>query len=331
MKKALITGITGQDGSYLAEFLLSHGYVVHGIVRRSSTFGTERIDHIHNTDESNINLLFLHYGDMVDSLSLSNIINKVEPDEIYNLAAQSHVKISFDQPDYTFDVVAMGTLRLLESTRQYELSSGKKVRIYQAGSSEMYGSTPPPQNELSPFKPLSPYASAKVAAHNLCVNYRDSYGMFICNGILFNHESPRRPKNFVTSKIVSGLIDIRMGIRSKLSLGNLESYRDWGFAGDYVKAMWLMLQQDKPDDYVIATGVMHSVKDFLRVVCEELELGYWSDFIIIDPKYFRPNEVDALQGDSTKARSKLGWESEYTMRSLVKMMIEEEFNKRGIM
>ena len=323
MKRALITGITGQDGSYLAEFLLQKGYTVHGVVRRASTFSTDRIDHLYRDPHETDVRLFLHYGDLSDGTVIRRILERVEPDEIYNLGAQSHVKVWFEEPEYTADVVALGTLRLLESVRDYCDRTGRRVRVYQAGSSEMFGASPPPQNEQTPFYPRSPYAAAKVAAHWFAVNYREAYGLFICNGILFNHESPRRGETFVTRKITRAVGRISVGLQKQLYLGNLDARRDWGFAGDYVEAMWLMLQQDAPDDYVIATGESHSVRDFL-----ELAFGYagldWKDFVKVDPRYHRPAEVDALQGDATKARTVLGWQPRVSFEELVRMMVDHD-------
>lgn len=323
MKKALLTGVTGQDGSYLAEFLLSKGYEVHGIVRRSSTFNTERIDHIYQDRHDVQAKIFLHYGDLSDSTCLRRIIEAVKPDEVYNLGAQSHVRVSFDQPEYTADIVATGTLRLLDATRDYMNSSGSSAKFYQAGSSEMFGSAKPPQSEATPFHPCSPYSASKVAAHWYCVNYRESYDMFICNGILFNHESPRRGETFVTRKITRAAGRIKLGLQKKLYLGNLDAKRDWGFAGDYVKAMWMMLQQEKADDFVVATGKMYSVKEFLTATFSRLELD-WEEFVEFDKRYLRPAEVDALLGDPAKARSRLGWEPEVDFEQLVTMMVEHD-------
>lgn len=323
MKRALITGITGQDGSYLAELLLDKGYEVHGIIRRASTFNTDRIDHIYRDPHDPEARLFLHYGDLTDGTGLRRILEKVQPDEVYNLAAQSHVKVSFEQPEYTADVVATGTLRLLEALRDYIKVSGREVRFYQAGSSEMFGASPPPQNEKTPFYPRSPYAASKVAAYWYAVNYREAYGMFICNGILFNHESLRRGETFVTRKITRAATRIKLGLQDKLYLGNLDARRDWGYAGDYVEAMWLMLQQDEPDDYVIATGESHSVREFLEEAFGLLGLD-WRQYVEIDPRYFRPTEVEFLLGDATKARQKLGWKPKVTFKELVKMMVEHD-------
>ena len=324
MKKALLSGITGQDGSYLVELLLSRGYEVHGIIRRSSTFNTGRIDHLYRDPHIPEAKLFLHYGDLSDGTALRRVIEHVQPDEIYNLGAQSHVMVSFEEPEYTVDVDALGTLRLLEAMRDYQERRGKKVRFYQAASSEMFGKVREiPQKETTPFYPRSPYGCAKVFAHWQTVNYREAYGIFACNGILFNHESPRRGETFVTRKITRAATRIKLGLQDKLYLGNLEARRDWGFAGDYVEAMWLILQQDEPDDYVIATGVTHSVKEFVEKVFNSLELE-WEKHVQIDHRYFRPTEVDILMGDATKAREKLGWEPKVRFEDLVKMMVEHD-------
>ena len=324
MKKALLSGITGQDGSYLVELLLSRGYEVHGIIRRSSTFNTGRIDHLYRDPHIPEAKLFLHYGDLSDGTALRRVIEHVQPDEIYNLGAQSHVMVSFEEPEYTVDVDALGTLRLLEAMRDYQERRGKKVRFYQAASSEMFGKVREiPQKETTPFFPRSPYGCAKVFAHWQTVNYREAYGIFACNGILFNHESPRRGETFVTRKITRAATRIKLGLQDKLYLGNLEARRDWGFAGDYVEAMWLILQQDEPDDYVIATGETHSVKEFVEKVFNSLELE-WEKHVQIDHRYFRPTEVDILMGDATKAREKLGWEPKVRFEDLVKMMVEHD-------
>ena len=314
MKKALITGITGQDGSFLAELLLAKGYEVHGIVRRSSSFNTERLEGIYQDPHVSDYRLRLHYGDLEDGSGLANLVKKVAPDEIYNLAAQSHVRVSFDIPEYTASTVALGTLRLLETIRELP-----HVRFYQASSSEMFGSAPPPQNEQTPFQPRSPYACAKVFAHQLCQNYRDAYGLFIACGILFNHESHRRGVPFVTRKITRAAARIKHGLDSKLFLGNLEARRDWGYAGDYVEAMWMMLQQDAPDDYVIATGESYAVRDVLDVAFGTLGLD-WHQYVELDPRYLRPTEVDHLRGDWSKARDKLGWRPRVTFHELITSM-----------
>jgi GDPmannose 4,6-dehydratase len=319
MKKALITGITGQDGSYLAEFLLEKGYEVHGLIRRSSTFNTERIDHIYADPHDPKAKLFLHYGDITDSGQLTNLIYNIQPDEIYHLAAQSHVRVSFDMPEFTGDVTGIGTTRLLESIRR----SGIKTKFYQASSSEMFGDGPPPQNEETPFRPRSPYSAAKVYAYWMVRNYREGYGMFAVNGILFNHESPRRGETFVTRKITRALARIKFGLQDKLYLGNLEAKRDWGYAPDFVEAMWLMLQQNEPDDYVIATGETHSVKEFLEEAFKYAELD-WKKYVEIDKRYFRPLEVEFLQGDASKAKRKLNWEPKVKFKELVKMMVDAD-------
>jgi GDPmannose 4,6-dehydratase len=321
---ALITGITGQDGSYLAEFLLGKDYEVHGVVRRSSSFATARIDHLRRGFGASNDSLQLHYGDLGDGTGLRRIIEQVRPDEVYNLAAQSHVRISFDQPEYTADVVGLGALRLLEGVRDHDKRHGRAVRVYQAGSSEMFGKAEEtPQRETTRFHPRSPYACAKVYAHMQTVNYREAYEMFACNGILFNHESPRRGENFVTRKITRSAGRIKVGLQKKLALGNLEARRDWGFAGDYVQAMWTMLQQDSPDDYVIATGETHSVREFLDAVFARLGLDP-KDHVEIDPRHFRPAEVDALVGDSSKARATLGWKPTVGFNELMAMMTDAD-------
>jgi GDPmannose 4,6-dehydratase len=326
MKKALISGITGQDGSYLAELLLSKGYEVHGIVRRASTFTTERIDHIYQDPHESHLRLKLHYGDMADGTGLRRILETVEPDEIYNLAAQSHVRVSFDQPEYTADVVGTGTLRLLEALRDYSDRKGKTVRLYQAGSSEMFGAANPPQNEATAFYPRSPYAVGKVAGYWFGVNYREAYNLFICNGILFNHESPRRGETFVTRKITRAVGRIKLGLQKKLYLGNLDSRRDWGFAGDYVDCMWRMLQRDAPDDYVVATGKAYSVREFLGAAFGYAELDY-TDFVEFDARYLRPTEVDHLLGDASKAKQDLDWEPTVDFQGLVKMMVDHDMDQ----
>jgi len=325
MPTALITGITGQDGSYLAEFLLGKGYDVHGIIRRASTFNTDRIDHIYADPHDRKAKLFLHYGDLADGTGLRRIIESVRPDEVYNLGAQSHVRVSFDQPEYTADVDFTGTLRLLEAVRDYAGNNGTKVKMYQAGSSEMFGATPPPQNEAAAFYPRSPYAVAKVASHWICVNYREAYDMFICNGILFNHESPRRGETFVTRKITRAVGRIKMGLQEKLFLGNLDAQRDWGFAGDYVEAMWGMLQQPGPDDFVVATGEMHSVCEFCEAAFAQVDLN-WKDYVEFDERYLRPTEVDALRGDSSKMQKQLGWKPRVGFPELVRMMVEHDLD-----
>jgi GDPmannose 4,6-dehydratase len=324
-RKALITGITGQDGSYLAELLLAKGYEVHGVLRRSSSFNTERIEEIYQDPHAPDYRLRLVYGDLDDGSSLASLVKSIRPDEIYNLGAQSHVRVSFDIPEYTATTVALGTLRLLEAVR--ELGGG--CRFYQASSSEMFGSAPPPQSEQTAFQPRSPYACAKLFAHNLCANYREAYGLYICCGILFNHESPRRGIPFVTRKITRAAARIKHGLEDKLFLGNLDARRDWGFAGDFVQAMWMMLQQDAPDDYVIATGESHSVREVLDVAFGTLGLD-WKPHVQIDPRYFRPTEVDHLLGDFSKARRKLGWEPKVKFQELITMMVRaDEEDVRG--
>ncbi len=323
MKRALIIGITGQDGSYLTEFLLQKGYEVHGVIRRASTFNTDRLDAIYQDPHEGRPRMLLHYGDLADGTCLRRILEMVRPAEVYNLGAQSHVKVSFEQPEYTADVVATGTLRVLEALRDYIKTSNTEVRFYQAGSSEMFGAAAPPQNETTPFYPRSPYAASKAAAHFYALNYREAFNMFVCNGILFNHESPRRGETFVTRKITRAIGRIKLDLQQKLYLGNLESKRDWGFAGDYVEAMWMMLQQETPDDYVIATGESHSVKEFLDLAFSHAGLD-WQKHVEVDPRYFRPTDVDYLQGDSTKARKKFGWEPKIGFDPLVKMMVEHD-------
>jgi len=323
-KRALITGITGQDGSYLTEFLLEKNYEVHGIIRRSSSFNTDRIDHIYVDPHSEGARLFLHYGDLTDGTTLRRIIEEVKPTEIFNLGAQSHVRVSFDSPEYTVDAVGMGVLRLLEAIRDYQQRTGIEVRFYQAGSSEMFGLVQEvPQKETTPFYPRSPYACAKVYGHWQTINYRESYGLFACNGILFNHESPRRGETFVTRKITRAVARIVAGKQKKLYLGNLDSKRDWGYAKDYIKAMWLMLQQDKPDDYVIATNETHSIREFLDLAFKHVNLD-WHEYVEFDERYLRPAEVELLIGDSTKARKQLGWEPSVTFEELVQLMVDSD-------
>jgi GDPmannose 4,6-dehydratase len=321
-RRAFITGITGQDGSYLAEMLLAKGYEVHGVIRRASSFNTGRIEHLYQDRHDNPDLV-LHYGDLADGQNLTNLVLNVEPDEVYNLGAQSHVRVSFDSPLYTVDVVANGALRMLEAVRQ--LANRKDVRFYQASSSEMYGDVVDvPQTEATPFRPRSPYACAKVFAFHQTVNYREAYGLFACNGILFNHESPRRGETFVTRKITRAATRIREGLQDKLYLGNLDSKRDWGFARDYVEAMWLMLQANEPEDYVIATNETYSVRDFLELAFQHVELN-WQDHVVIDPRYFRPTEVNLLLGDATKARQQLGWEPRTSFDELVRIMVDADW------
>jgi GDPmannose 4,6-dehydratase len=323
MKRALLTGITGQDGSYLAEVLLDKGYEVHGIIRRCSTFNTGRIDAIYQDPHDPQARLFLHYGDLSDGTSLRRVLERSQPDEIYNLAAQSHVTVSFQQPEYTADVTGTGTLRLLECVRDFQDCAGRAVRFYQACSSEMFGATPPPQSELSPFHPRSPYGVAKVASYWYGVNYREAYGLHVVNGILFNHESPRRGETFVTRKITRAAGRIKLGLQDKLYLGNLGARRDWGYAKDYVEAMWRMLQRDEPADYVIATGVSHTVREFAEEAFGRLGLD-WRALVEVDPNYLRPAEVSHLEGDARKARRELGWEPTATFSELVRLMVEHD-------
>ena len=324
-KRALITGITGQDGSHLAELLMKKGYEVHGIMRRSSSFNTGRIDHFFQDEYTKDRMLFLHHGDLTDASSLSFLLRKIKPHEVYNLAAQSHVRVSFDTPEYTANVVALGCVRLLEAIRETDI----ECKMYQASSSEMFGSSPPPQNEKTPFVPCSPYATAKLLAYWQTVTYRKGYGMFACNGILFNHEGERRGETFVTRKITVGVANILAGRQNKLHLGNLEPKRDWGYAPDFVEAMWMMLQQDKPDDYVISTGESHSVREFVELAFHLVGLD-WKKYIEIDQRYFRPNEVSNLQGDYSKAKRQLGWEPKTSFRDLVYTMLKHDLDKMGL-
>jgi GDPmannose 4,6-dehydratase len=325
VKRALITGITGQDGAYLTEFLLGKDYAVHGLLRRASLFNTDRIDHlVHDPHVKGANLT-LHYGDLSDGTALRRVLEKVQPDEIYNLGAQSHVRVSFDIAEYTADVDAMGTLRLLEALRDHVAHNGRKVRMYQAGSSEMFGASKPPQSETTPFYPRSPYAVSKVAAYWYAVNYREAYGLFIANGILFNHESPKRGETFISRKVTRAATRIKEGLQDKLYLGNIDARRDWGFAGDFVEAMWLMLQQDRPDDYVVATGKSHSVRELIEIAFSELGLD-WKRYVEHDPRYLRPTEVDALQGDASKAQQRLGWRAKMDFPSLIKLMVKHDLD-----
>ncbi len=339
MKKAIITGITGQDGSYLTEFLLKKGYEVHGLIRRASTFNTGRIDHLYEDPHVNNKKMFLHYGDMSDGSNLAQLLKKVKPDEIYNLAAQSHVRVSFDMPEYTAEVSGLGVLKILDAMRDSEV----KTKFYQASTSEMFGKVLAiPQNEETPFYPRSPYGCAKVYGYWITINYRESYNLFACNGILFNHESPRRGETFVTRKITRGLSKIKLGIDQKLYLGNLEAKRDWGYAPEYVEAMWLMLQQEKPDDYVIATGETHTIREFLAKAAQALDMEIvWQgkglqekgfdkktgkEIINIDPRYYRPAEVDLLIGDPRKAEKKLGWKAKVKFEELIKIMVQADYD-----
>ena len=321
MPKALITGCTGQDGSYLTEFLLAKGYEVHGLKRRASSLNTDRLDHIYQDTHQAGNRFFLHYADLTDGSSLATLLYDLRPDEIYNLGAQSHVKVSFEVPEFTADVVAVGTLRLLEAMRR----TGVKCRFYQASSSEMFGSAPPPQSETTVFHPRSPYGCAKVFGHNITVNYRESYGLHASSGILFNHESPRRGETFVTRKITRAVAHIKHGVQQKLYLGNLDARRDWGYAPDYVRAMWLMLQQETPGDYVVGTGEAHTVREFVEIAFAQAGLD-WQDHVELDARYLRPAEVDHLRADASKARQVLGWESTVTFRELVRIMVEEDLH-----
>jgi len=325
MKKAFITGITGQDGSYLAELLLAKGYEVHGLIRRASTFSTSRIDHLYVDPHEPGAKLFLHYGDLSDASRLTNLIYNIRPDEIYHLGAQSHVRVSFDMPEYTGDITSLGTTRILEAIRK----GGLKAKFYQASSSEMFGSAPPPQNENTPFHPRSPYAAAKVYAYWMTVNYREGYNLFTCNGIMFNHESPRRGQTFVTRKITRAIAEILAGRQRYLYLGNLEAKRDWGYAPEYVEAMWLMLQQDKPNDFVLGTGECKSVKEFLEEAFKYVGLD-WEKYVRIDPRYFRPTEVELLLADSGKAKAKLGWEPKVTFQELVRIMMDADMEAVGL-
>ncbi len=319
-KKALVTGLSGQDGSYLAELLLEKGYEVHGIIRRSSSFNTDRIEHLYHDPHETGAKLFSHYGDLTDPVALTRLLDELQPDEIYNLGAQSHVRVSFEIPEYTLDVTGVGTLRLLEAIREAGVT---KTRFYQASSSEMFGAMPPPQNEETPFHPRSPYAVAKVTSYWTAVNYREAYDMFAVNGILFNHESPRRGETFVTRKITRAVARIKAGLQDKLYLGNLDATRDWGYAKEYVEAMWRMLQADEPEDFVIATGETHSVQEFVDVAFAHagLEQG---DHVEIDPRYYRPSEVDALLGDASKAKQKLGWEPQVKFKELAELMVDAD-------
>ena len=324
-KKAFITGITGQDGSYLAELLLSKGYEVHGLIRRASTFNTSRIDHLYVDPHESGKRLLLYYGDLSDGAQLTNLLYDVSPDEIYHLGAQSHVRVSFDIPEYTGDITALGTTRLLETIRR----SGIKAKFYQASSSEMFGASPPPQNENTPFRPRSPYAAAKVYAFWMTMNYREGYNLFACNGILFNHESPRRGQTFVTRKITRAIAEILAHRQQYLYLGNLEAKRDWGYAPEYTEAMWLMLQQDEPDDFVIGTGECHSVKEFLEEAFSYVGLD-WEECVKIDPRYFRPTEAELLLADPAKVRKRLGWEPKVTFKELFKIMVDADMEAIGL-
>jgi GDPmannose 4,6-dehydratase len=330
MKKAIVTGITGQDGSYLAELLLEKGYEVHGIIRRASTFNTSRIDHIYQDPHSKGRKLFLYYGDLSDAGTIHKVIYDVEPDEIYHLGAQSHVQVSFQTPEFTADVTGLGTLRLLEAIRDFEKHKQKKVKFYQAGSSEMFGSAPAPQSEATPFQPRSPYACAKVFAHFTTINYREAYNIFASNGILFNHESPRRGETFVTRKITRGVARIVAGLDKKIYLGNLNAKRDWGYSLEYVEAMWRILQHSEPDDFVIGTGETHTVKEFVEWSFKYAGINNWEDYIEVDKHYYRPAEVDVLQADPTKAKEKLGWEAKTKAKALAELMTKYDLEQYGI-
>lgn len=330
IKKALITGITGQDGSYLAELLLGKGYEVHGVMRRSSSFNTSRIDHIFQDPHIKNAKLILHYGDLSDSQSIRKLIYKIKPDEIYNLGAQSHVRVSFDIPEYTANITGIGALRMLETIKDFQEETGKKIKFYQASSSEMFGSTPPPQNENTPFHPRSPYGVAKVFAYWSVVNYREAYDIFAVNGILFNHESERRGGTFVTQKIARGVARIKAGLDKKIYLGNLDARRDWGYAPEYMEAAYLMMQQEEPDDYVIGTGQSHSVKDFVEAAFKCVGINNWQDYIEIDPRYYRPSEVENLIGDAKKAKEKLGWKPKIKFEDLVKKMVNNNLKEYNV-
>ncbi len=324
MKKALISGITGQDGSYLVELLIKNGYEVHGIIRRSSSFNTSRLDHLYkDLHKKNVKLI-LHYGDLADAENIRKIIFSIKPNEIYNMGAQSHVRVSFDIPEYTANITALGTLRILETIRDFEQEFGKKIKFYQASSSEMFGATPPPQNEETHFHPRSPYGCSKVFAFNITRLYREAYGIFAVNGILFNHESPRRGETFVTRKITRGIAQIKAGLDKKIYLGNLKARRDWGYAPEYMEAAYLMMQQNKPDDFVIGTGESHSIKEFLEVAFMEAGLGNYKKYIKIDKRYYRPAEVNNLIADITKAKKILGWKPKTTFKTLVKIMVKAD-------
>ncbi|OHA94155.1 MAG: GDP-mannose 4,6-dehydratase [Candidatus Zambryskibacteria bacterium RIFCSPHIGHO2_12_FULL_38_34] len=324
MKKALITGITGQDGSYLTELLLEKGYEVHGIIRRSSSFNTSRLSHLYQDPHEKNRKLILHYGDLADAENIRKIIFSVKPDEIYNMGAQSHVRVSFDIPEYTANITALGTLRILETIRDLEKESGKKIKFYQASSSEMFGAALPPQHEKTPFHPRSPYGSAKVFAFHITKLYREAYGIFAVNGILFNHESPRRGETFVTRKITRGITRIKAGLDKKIYLGNLEARRDWGYAPEYMEATYLMMQHKNPDDFVIGTGKSHSIREFLEIAFKEAGLGDYKKYIGIDKRYYRPTEVNHLVADISKAKKVLGWKPKTSLKELIKIMLEAE-------
>jgi len=330
MPKALITGITGQDGSYLAELLLKKGYEVHGVMRRASTFNTGRVDHIYQDPHIEGSRFHLHYGDLADANTIRKLIYQIQPDEIYNLGAQSHVRVSFDIPEYTANITGVGTLRVLEAIKDFEGHTGKKVKFYQASSSEMFGAAPPPQNEETPFYPRSPYGIAKVFSFNTTRNYREAYGIFAANGILFNHESERRGETFVTRKITRGIARILAGLDKKIYLGNLEAKRDWGYAPEYCEAMWTMLQQSEPDDYVIGTGESHSVGEFVEAAFKHVGIANWRDYVGIDPRYYRPAEVESLIADARKAKEKLGWKPKTKFEDIVKIMLKHDLENHGL-
>lgn len=327
MKKALITGITGQDGSYLAELLLNKGYEVHGIIRRASTFSTERIAHIYQDPHEHARRVFLHYGDLTDAENLRKLIYKIQPDEIYNLGAQSQVRVSFDIPEYTANATGLGVVRLLEAIRDFQEDSGKKIKLYQASSSEMFGTSPPPQNEKTVFHPRSPYGCAKAFAYYVSTNYREAYGIYVCNGILFNHESPRRGETFVTRKISQGVAKIKAGLEKKIYLGNLDARRDWGYAPEYVEAMYLMMQRPEPEDFVIGTGQSHSVREFVELAFGTAGVADWEKYIGIDERYYRPAEIDNLVADASKAKAKLHWQAKISLPQLVKIMVEHDLQQ----
>jgi len=330
MKKALVTGVTGQDGSYLAEFLLKKGYEVHGIMRRASTFNTGRLEQIYQDPHVVGRRFHLHYGDLADANTIRRLLYKIQPDEIYNLGAQSHVRVSFDIPEYTANITGLGVLRMLEAMKDFEEHTGKKVRFYQASSSEMFGAAPPPQNENTPFHPRSPYGVAKVFAFDTVRNYREAYGIFAANGILFNHESERRGETFLTRKVTRGIARILAGLDKKIYLGNLEARRDWGYAPEYVEAMYLILQQPEPDDFVIGTGKSHSVKEFVEAAFRAVGIEDWKKYVEIDPRYYRPSEVDNLVADATKAKEKLGWQPKVDFETLVKKMVKHDLLQLGL-
>ena len=330
MKKALITGVTGQDGSYLAEFLLEKGYEVHGIIRRASTFNTGRLEDIYKDPHDKGSHFHLHFGDLADANTIRKLLYEIEPDEIYNLGAQSHVRVSFDIPEYTANITGLGVLRILEAVRDYEIHTGKKIKLYQASSSEMFGLAPAPQNEEIKFHPRSPYGVAKVFAFNTAVNYRESYGIFVSNGILFNHESERRGETFVTRKITRGIARITAGLDKKIYLGNLDARRDWGYAPEYVEAMYLMLQQPLPDDFVIGTGESHTVREFVEMAFQAVGINNWNDYVEIDPHYYRPVEVDDLRADPRKAKEILGWEAKTKLHELVNIMMKHDLKAHNL-